>query len=49
MFADMRSKTNLTDFYDLTHTPRPFETISAKRNAAFFLSDKRKQLDPDDQ
>jgi len=49
MFADLRSQTNLAEFYDLTQTPRPFQTISAQKNAAFFMNDKRKQLDPDDQ
>ena len=49
MFADKRSQTNLAAFYDLTQTPRPFQSVSAQRNAAFFLNDKRKQLDPDDQ
>jgi phospholipase C len=47
-FADARSASDLTAFFDLTATPRPFQTIAAPRNAAFFLTDKRPQMDPDD-
>jgi phospholipase C len=47
-FADARSRTDLTGFFDLSATPRPFRTIAAPRDAAFFLTDKRPQLDPDD-
>ncbi|HSS77140.1 MAG TPA: alkaline phosphatase family protein [Thermoanaerobaculia bacterium] len=46
-FADARSSTDLTGFFDLAAPPRPFRTIAAPRNAAFFLADKRPQLDPD--
>jgi phospholipase C len=49
MFADQRSKTNLAEFYDLTQPPRTFQTVTASRPASFFLKDKRKMLDPDDQ
>jgi phospholipase C len=48
-FADARSPSDLTGFFDLSQPPRPFTTITAKKNAAFFLNDKRKQTDPDDQ
>ena len=48
-FADKRSQSDLTGFFDLTKAPRPFTSISSKKNAAFFLKDKRKQTDPDDQ
>jgi phospholipase C len=47
-FADNRAKTDLSGFYDLTRTPRVYQTISAPKNAAFFLHDKRKPTDPDD-
>ena len=47
-FADARSKTNLTGFFDLTQPARPFTNISAAKSAKFFLKDKRKPKDPDD-
>jgi hypothetical protein len=48
-FSDERSKTDLRAFFVLNHAPRPFRNIAAPKNAAFFLKDKRVQLDPDDQ
>jgi phospholipase C len=48
-FADARATNNLTAFFDLNRTPRSFQTISAPKSAAFFLSDKRPATDPDDQ
>ena len=48
-FADARSKTDLGLFFDLTKQPRAFQSISAPKSQAFFLKDKRKMLDPDDQ
>jgi phospholipase C len=48
-FADARAKTDLTGFFDLTKAPRAFETIPAPKDANFFLHDKRKATDPDDQ
>lgn len=47
-FADERSTTNLTGFFDLGREPRPFRDIEAPRDAAFFLNDKRPATDPDD-
>jgi phospholipase C len=47
-FADERSVSDLTGFFDLTQAARPFTNISAAKTAAFFLKDKRKQTDPDD-
>ena len=47
-FADARSTTDLTGFFDLGAPPRPFRTLAAPRSAAFFLTDRRPQLDPDD-
>ena len=47
-FADNRATNELAGFYDLSRTPRPFQTISAPKSAQFFLHDKRKATDPDD-
>jgi phospholipase C len=47
-FADARATTDLAAFYDLTRAPRPYHTISAPKSASFFLHDKRKPTDPDD-
>ena len=47
-FADKRSTTDLTGFFDLSGEPRPFRVIDAAKNAAFFLNDKRPPTDPDD-
>ncbi len=47
-FADARAKTDLTGFFDLTKTPRAFQTIGAPKKASFFLHDKRTASDPDD-
>ena len=48
-FADARATTDLTGFFDLTKAPRPFQKIGARKPAEFFLHDKRKATDPDDQ
>ena len=48
-FADARAKNDLTGFFDLTQAPREFQTIPAPKGASFFLHDKRKATDPDDQ
>jgi phospholipase C len=47
-FADARASTNLTSFYDLTLKPRRFQTISAPRDAQYFINDKSPMTDPDD-
>jgi phospholipase C len=47
-FADSRSTTDLTNFYDTTQPPRPYQTIEAPKKADFFLHDKRKPTPPDD-
>jgi phospholipase C len=47
-FADARAKKDLTGFFDLNMAPRTYQTISAPKNANFFLNDKRKATDPDD-
>jgi phospholipase C len=48
-FADARASTDLSAFFDLTKPPRVFRTIPARKTANFFLHDKRKATDPDDQ
>ncbi len=48
-FADSRSTTNLTGFFDVTSAPRTFNKIAALKDANFFLNDKRPLTDPDDQ
>ena len=47
-FADLRSTTNLTDFFNLDQPPRPFQRVSAVKDATYFLNDKRAPTDPDD-
>jgi len=47
-FADLRSTTNLTDFFDLDQAPRPFQRVSAAKDATYFLNDKTVPTDPDD-
>ena len=48
-FADARAKNDLGGFFDLNLAPRPFQTISAPKDASFFLNDKRIATDPDDE
>jgi phospholipase C len=48
-FADSRAKNDLRGFFDLARTPRAYQTIQAPKSANFFLHDKRKATDPDDQ
>jgi len=47
-FSDARSRTDLQEFFNLNQAPRPFQALSAQKNASFFLHDKRKPTDPDD-
>ena len=47
-FADARAKNSLTGFFDLTQAPRAFKQIAAPKSAGFFINDKRKATDPDD-
>jgi phospholipase C len=47
-FSDARSATDLQEFFNLNQAPRPFQTINAQKNASYFLNDKRKPIDPDD-
>ena len=48
-FADARATNDLSGFFDLNLAPRPFQSISAPKDASFFLNDKRIMTDPDDQ
>jgi phospholipase C len=47
-FADNRATKDLTDFFDLDQTPRPFQRVSAAKDATYFLNDKTVPTDPDD-
>jgi phospholipase C len=47
-FADARATNDLTAFFQLTMTPRKYRTINAPKKANFFLHDRRKPTDPDD-
>jgi len=47
-FADARSTTNLTEFFDLTKPARVFTTIPAAQDANYFINDKTPPTDPDD-
>jgi len=47
-FADARASTDMTEFFNLAQTPRAFQSIAAPKSAAFFLNDKRRAADPDD-
>jgi len=47
-FADARSSSNLAHFYDLSATPRQFQTIPASLSAQSFLSGKDMGLEPPD-
>ena len=48
-FSDARANNDLQNFFDYSRVPRPFQTIAAPLSASFFLHDKRKATDPDDQ
>jgi phospholipase C len=48
-FADARSERNLHQFYDLTRSPRAFQTIDSPKDANFFLHDTRPLEAPDDE
>ena len=46
-FADARSATSLTGFFNLHMAPRPFTKIAAPLDANFFINDKRPPEPPD--
>jgi len=47
-FADARATTDLSEFFDLNETPRPFATIPSTLDAEYFINDKTPPTDPDD-
>jgi len=47
-FADARAANGLSSFFNLTQSPRPYQTIAAPKDANFFLHDRRPATDPDD-
>lgn len=47
-FADARSSTDLTEFFNLNQVPRTFVTIPSKYDASYFINDKEPPTDPDD-
>jgi phospholipase C len=48
-FADARANSDLTPFFQLAMTPRKYRTINAPKSGSYFLHDKRRATDPDDQ
>jgi phospholipase C len=46
-FADARSSSDLTLFFNLTQAPRIFQTIPTTLDANFFINDKTPPTDPD--
>jgi phospholipase C len=46
-FADARSTTDLSTFYNFANTPRPFSPIPAPHDAQYFIDDKSPPLPPD--
>jgi len=47
-FADARSTTDLSGFFNLTQVPRVFAPIPAALDVNFFVNDSRPMTDPDD-
>ena len=47
-FADLRSTSDLTEFFTLGNPPRPFQAIKAPLSAKYFLSAKPSGIPPDD-
>jgi len=46
-FADSRAMTDLTEFFNTFRAPRPFKTIAAPKNAAYFIHDTTPPEPPD--
>ncbi len=46
-YSDARAD-DLSDCFDFTQTPPPFQTIPAQHDASHFLNDRRPPTDPDD-
>ena len=47
-FADARAISDLTAFFNVAQPARAFRNIRAPRNASFFILDRRRPTDPDD-
>ena len=47
-YADAATTDDLSDCFDFNQTPLQFKSISAQRNAEYFLNDKSPRTDPDD-
>ena len=47
-FADSRTTTNFSTFYNLSNSPRPFVKLPTVKTALDFLNDKTPLTDPDD-
>jgi len=47
-FADARAKDALSHYFNLSNTPRSFQTIPAPHDAKYFLNDHSPPLPPDD-
>jgi hypothetical protein len=47
-FADARSTTDLSEFFNLSQVPRVFQTISTKFDANYFINDTDPLTDGDD-
>jgi phospholipase C len=46
-FADSRATNDLTGFYNFSLPPRTYQTITTPKKADFFIHDKRRPTDPD--
>ena len=46
-FADSRSSTDLSAFFNLSQGPRKFNSVAAPKTASFFINDKRPPEPPD--
>lgn len=48
-FADARTQTDMTSFFNSAMAPRPFKQIKSPRDANYFIHDKTPPRDPDDE
>jgi hypothetical protein len=46
-FADAHALDDLSDCFNFSQTPTPFQSIAAPLKADYFLNDKRPPTDPD--
>jgi|ERR1022692_338697 phospholipase C len=47
-FADARASGDLSEFFNLSQVPRPFQTVPSLHDATYFIKDKTPLTDPDD-